>query len=106
MENSVMKTQINTVVFIISSVVYTISSAVFIISTANLRILHSVFRFPLHLKYVFKVLYIDRVHSVHFLRYGTAYKITRVWYWHRANDQAYSISQGQSRDKSCWEICD
>ena len=62
-ENSALKTQINTVIFIISSAVYKISSVVFIISSADLSFQRTVFHFSMHRQYVFKVL------SVH-IEYG------------------------------------
>ena len=62
-ENSMLKSQISSVDFIISSAVYKISSVVFIISSADLRFQCAVFDSSLHIQYVFKAL------SVH-IEYG------------------------------------
>ena len=55
-KNSMQKSQIHTVVFIISSVVYKIHTVVFIIHTVDLRFLHTVFNSSLHRQYVFRAL--------------------------------------------------
>ena len=62
-ENSALKTQIHTVVFIIRSVVYKIHSVVFIIHTVDFSSQRIIFYFSMHRQYVFKAL------SVH-IEYG------------------------------------